>query len=465
MLSTRDPGLDIIKDMHLGSFFVARAIPTALGLFLVIGLIGSLNYADAQELDAAKRAEFERDLAKLEKEASELDTHLQTTLNEKRTLASETETLTSEVKRRELEIKRLTLAIRKAGIDIQNKSAGITELSRKIGKNREALAASLFTLNNYDQSNAVTILLRNRSFSDFFMTLYNIEKIQANIETNLDEFKEEREILANKKAELEEFRKDQQELSALQEFERRSLAQKKAEKDELLRLTKGKEALFQQLLQSKKKDIATLKSQLFYLEKTGISAEEAVRLATLAANRAGIRPAFLLALLEVETGKQFEDGVISVGSNLGTGNWKRDQYDCYMALGRRATAEAEKNAFFKITSSLGLDPDKMPVSRKPNYGCGGAMGPAQFIPTTWLLFEQKVAALTGHNPPSPWNVEDAFTASAVFLAQSGATSKTTAGEIRAAKTYISGNPRCTRYICNSYSNRIISLARDIDRIL
>ena len=451
--------------MRPGSIFLTRRALILLGVFFVFGGIFSYHPSQAQELDPAKRTELENQLAALEKEASELDTHLQTVLGEKRPLANETETINSEIKRRELEIKRLTLAIRKAAIDIQNKAAGITELSRKIGKNRGVLAASLFALNDYDQSNAVTILLRNRSFSDFFTALYHIERVQTNIEANLDEFKEEREVLANKKTEIEEFRQEQQELSSLQEVERRLLAQKKKEKEELLRLTKGKEAIFQQLLQSKKRDIATLKTQLFYLEKTGITAEEAVRLATLAANRAGIRPAFLLALLEVETGKQFEDGVISVGTNLGTGNWKRDLYDCYVNLGKRSTAEAEKNAFFKITGKLGLDPDKMPVSRRPNYGCGGAMGPAQFIPSTWLIFENKVADLTGHNPPSPWDVEDAFTASAVFLAQSGATSKTTAGEIRAAKTYISGNPRCTRYICNSYSNRIISLARDIDRIL
>ena len=93
------------------------------------------------------------------------------------------------------------------------------------------------------------------------------------------------------------------------------------------------------------------------------------------------------------------------------------------------------------------------------------MGPAQFIPTTWRLFESRVAALTGHNPANPWNAEDAFTASAVFLAVAGADAKTTAGELAAAKTYISGNPKCTKSICRYYSSRIIALAKEIDRIL
>lgn len=434
-------------------------IPVILGVFCL-----SAAAAFAEE-DSAKRSELERQLQQFEQEAAEFDKSIQKTQSETRTLANELKTLNTEIKRRELEIKRLALTLKKTALEIQSKASGIAVLSKKIDKSRKALAAGLFLVYIYDQDNTLTILLKNANLSDFFSSLYNISKVQSNFQDALGEFREDQVELKKEKAELEEFEEEQQDLKALQEVERRFLAQKKKEKDEILRLTRGKEALFQQLLQSKKKDIATLKTQLFYIEKTGITAEDAIKFADLAAKRAGIRTAFLLALLEVETGKQFEDGVISVGTNLGTGNWERDLYNCYIRLGKRKTAEAEKRAFFEITGKLGLDPNKMPVSRKPNYGCGGAMGPAQFIPTTWLRFEDKVSDLTGHNPPSPWNVEDAFTASAVFLAQSGAASQTQAGEIRAAKTYISGRSNCTSYICRVYSNRIISLARDIDRIL
>ncbi len=422
------------------------------------------GYAHA-EVDNDKKQEIERQIAELEKEAKEFDDKLQQTQNETRTLANETRTLENEIKRRELEIKRLILTIRKSELEIKSKTAGIAELTKKIGKNRKSLGAALLLLYTYDQDNVLLALLKNKKLSDFFGTLDSLNRVQSNIQETLTEFKEERTLLEKKRTELEEFEEEQQGLKALQEVERRFLAQKKKEKEELLRLTKGKEALFQQLLKSKKRDIATLKTQLFYLEKTGITAEDAIQFADLAAKRAGIRTAFLLALLEVETGREFEEGVISVGTNLGTGNWKRDLYDCYVRLGKKRTAEAEKRAFFEITEKLNLDPDQMPVSRRPSYGCGGAMGPAQFLPTTWLRFEKKVAELTGHNPPSPWTVEDAFTAAAVFLAQSGAASQTASGETRAAKTYLSGSPNCTKYVCRSYASRILSLARDIDRIL
>lgn len=414
---------------------------------------------------AQERADLERQLQQLEEEAQTLDRSIQQTQGEVRTLDNEVKTINAEVKRRELEIRRLTLAIRKTGIEIQQKSEGVALLTQKIGKSRAALAGSLFLLSTHEDDDGLSILLKHRSLSDFFSSVHSLERVQSDIQETLDVFKQDRATLEREKEVLEEKREEQRELQSLQEVERRFLAQKKAEKDELLRLTRGKEAIFQQLLKSKKRDIASLKSQLFYLEKTGVTAEEAVALADKAAKRTGIRTAFLLALLEVETGKQFEDGVITVGSNLGTGTWKRDLYDCYVGLRKPKVAEAEKAAFFAITEGLGLDPDKMPVSRRPNYGCGGAMGPAQFLPTTWRRFEARVGTLTGHVPPNPWHVEDAFTAAALFLADSGAATQTVAGEIRAAKTYISGSPSCTRYICNTYSSRIISLARDIDKIL
>jgi len=437
-----------------GAFFIFVLLTGALGFF-----------QEVHAADGTTRDELERQIQKLEVEASVFDAELQKTQSESRTLGGELSTLDTEIKSRQLGIQRLTLIIKKAALEIQNKTLRIGNLTQKIEKNRRALGAGIFLMYLYDQDNSVVALLKHRSLSEFFFGIHNIERTESHVKEALNDFKDERIALQKEKDELEGFEEEQQDLRALQEVERRALAQKKQEKEEILKLTKGKEALFQKLLQLKKRDIATLRTQLFYLEKTGITAEDAIRYADLAAKRAGIRTPFLLALLEVETGKQFEDGVISVGTNVGTGNWKVDMYDCYIHLGRRSAAESEKNALFQITSNLGLDPDKLPVSRKPSYGCGGAMGPAQFLPTTWLRFSNRVAELTGHNPPNPWNVEDAFTAAAIFLADSGASSKTADGETRAAKTYISGNPRCSRYICRTYASRILALTRDIDKVL
>ncbi len=433
---------------------------------LVLGLIFSfvLFYpVFAQEVD--KRAEIKVQIQKLEDEADAIDKSLAATEKEKLTLANEVDNFNNEIKRRELNMKRLTLAINEAAVDINTKTKDIATLSDKIDVSKKALASGLFTIYSYEQDSILEVLLKHDNLSSFFSSFQGLVGMQTGLQATMQKFADNQQTLQKERDDLENFEEDQQQLKSLQVVERKFLEQKKQEKDEILRLTKGKESLFQQLLKSKKQDIATLKTQLFYLEKTGITAEDATHFADLAAKRTGIRTAFLLALLEVETGKQFEDGVISVGTNLGTGNWQKDLYTCYIKLKKPKTAEAEKAAFLEITGKLNLDPDSMPVSRKPNYGCGGAMGPAQFLPSTWLRFDDRVSQLTGHNPPNPWNVEDAFTAAALFLADAGADGQNPTGEAMAAKTYISGQPKCTKYVCNSYANRILSLAKDIDQIL
>lgn len=446
--------------------FLKSALLFAVSLFLFGIAAVPWYYALAQENGSAeKRAELERQIQELEKEAEKIDATIKGIQGEKRTLANEINVLNAEVKKRELEIKRLDLALKKAKLEILKKETGIADLETKIAKSRKSLSASLFALYTYDHESIISVFFKKITLSEFFATLAGIKQVQAKIQEGLETFHADVKDLEQEQAELEDFRQEQNDIKSLQEVERRFLTDKKKEKDKLLKETQGKETVFQQILSSKKRDIATLRTQLFYLERTGITAEDAIKFAELAAKRTGIRTAFLLALLEVETGRQFEDGVISVGTNIGTGNWKRDMYDCYIALKKPKTAEAQKQAFFSITAELGLDPDKMPVSRRPSYGCGGAMGPAQFIPTTWLLFKDRVANLSGHTPPSPWIVEDAFTASALYLADSGAASQSEAGEIRAAKTYISGSPNCSTSICRWYANTIISLSRSIDRVL
>lgn len=446
------------------------AIPSNGAFALVSLAMLLLPLAVSAQESSSSRESLQRQIEALEREAAELDERLAETQEEGRTLERQIKLFNDEIRRRELEIRRLALAVRQADLDIQTKAASIGELGRRIDKNRAILSRNIQRLYEYDQEHMLVVLVKNETISDFFSALDNIRGLQAQVGELVAELRDTKQQFEKEKDELEDFRAEQLSLKALAEVERRAVQEKKLEKDRLLGLTKGKEAVFQQLLVQKKRDITALKTQLFYLEKTGIRAEDALKFAELAAKRTGIRPAFLLALLEVETGKQFEGGVISAGTYLGTGNWREDMYNCYLRLGRRSAAEAQKNAFFEITGKLNLDPDKMPVSRRPSYGCGGAMGPAQFIPTTWLLFESKTASLTGHNPPSPWNIEDAFTASAVFLAEAGARSQTRAGELQAARTYISGRPSCpprgaARTACLAYANRVVSLAGDIDRVI
>ena len=444
-----------------------------LGLVTFVCLIGFVLAPGASGQTAstgADRNALQAQLDALEKEAASLDITVQQLQGQAKTLQNEIKILNDQIRQHQISIQRLALVIRQTDIDISHKAQSIAVLQGKIKKSQQELGEAMRQLATRDQNNLLQLILQHDSLSDFFMELNSLEALQGHVQDLLADLRTQKTEFEKDKADLEDFREGQQEAKSAQELEQRSIQQKKTERDRLLKVTQGQESKFQTLLKQKQGDIAAIRNQLFYLEKTGITAEDALKYAKLAASRTGIRAAFLLGILEVETGRQFENGQITVGSNLGTGNWKRDMYDCYINLGKRTTAEKQKAAFFKITSSLGFDPDKMPVSRAPNYGCGGAMGPAQFIPTTWLLFTDEVARLVGRSIANPWNVDDAFTASALFLADAGAKSQTKTKEIAAARTYISGNPNCpargsARYACIAYANRVYQISQEIEAAL
>ncbi|PIT90437.1 MAG: hypothetical protein COU22_02190, partial [Candidatus Komeilibacteria bacterium CG10_big_fil_rev_8_21_14_0_10_41_13] len=146
--------------------------------------------------------------------------------------------------------------------------------------------------------------------------------------------------------------------------------------------------------------------------------------------------AFLLAILTQES---------NLGRNVGTCNRPGDPPEKSWKVIMKPTRDQEP--FKQITEELGMNPDITPVScpmfrNGEQLGWGGAMGPAQFIPSTWIAYKGKVAAITG-SLANPWDIRDAFLAAALLLKDNGALNS----EWAAAMRYFSGstNPAYSFY--------------------
>ncbi|MCX6712575.1 MAG: lytic murein transglycosylase, partial [Candidatus Vogelbacteria bacterium] len=126
----------------------------------------------------------------------------------------------------------------------------------------------------------------------------------------------------------------------------------------------------------------------------------------------------------------------NLGENIGTCNRPTDP----ASKNYKAVMKPERDIgpFEKICKALGIDPVGQPVSCPYRGGYGGAMGPAQFIPSTWAGMASAVTAVTGNKPPNPWDPRDAFTASGLYLRDLGASAKTYSAERKAALRYYSG---------------------------
>lgn len=425
--------------------------------------LGGLVYASVTDDIANKSKQIEE----IQRQIDEYQRQIDENRSKSGTLEAEIKKLNAQIGQLTLQIRSLEVSIDRAELEIDDAAAKIGIAEGKLAIHLQALGQYIKIVNANDQRTLTEVVLKNTTLSEFFGELNNIKLTQENLRTTINKISELKNDLEEQREGLESRREELEKLQRIQEFEKRGLDGEKAQKNKVLKDTKGQESKFQELVKKSTQDLNRLREQIYYLQQNGVSAEDAVKYGQLAAIRAGIRPAFLLAILEVES---------RLGQNIGSGNWRDDMYECYLRLSRIAKtaerkqyyinrAESEKNAFFIVTGKLGLDPNTVKVSKEPTYGCGGAMGPAQFIPTTWLGYEARIATLTGHNPPSPWSIEDAFMASAIKLANAGATGKTRASEGGAARAYIGGKTTCTSSICNSYSAAVLRKADEIEQNL
>ena len=114
------------------------------------------------------------------------------------------------------------------------------------------------------------------------------------------------------------------------------------------------------------------------------------------------------------------------------------------------------NPIINITATVGRDPLKSQIS----CDTFGSMGPAQFIPSTWMLFVDRLKGLLGQTA-DPWAVKDSFTASALYLSDLGAGSKTTTAESNAAYHY-NGSGNMARVYSRTVMTRAACIQDFID---
>jgi membrane-bound lytic murein transglycosylase B len=227
----------------------------------------------------------------------------------------------------------------------------------------------------------------------------------------------------------------------------------KKEQEKILEQTKGKESEYQKMLAATKQKAAEIRARIF--ELIGVPEAptfgEALDIAKYVERITGVRPAFLLAVLEQES---------AIGQNVG---------QCFLAnTSTGAGVKANGNGaivpkvmspardvpyFLNITKDLGRDPFKTLVSCPMSFGWGGAMGPAQFIPSTWMLYKDRVKSIFGS--ADPWSIKDSFLAAGLYLSDYGAAKKTRDAEWRAAMIYFSGSTN-SRY--SFYGNSVLTRA-------
>jgi len=284
----------------------------------------------------------------------------------------------------------------------------------------------------------VGIFLSGKKFSQTLGNIDHLDNLQEKIVSLIGDVKKSAEKISSEKEELEKIKSGHQRLLNIKSDQQKALIEDKIQTQSHI----NKKAATIQQLQSK---ISKLKSSLSKLLGKSYNAKDIKDAAKFASRATGVRKNFLMGMLVVES---------DLGRYTGGCKYKASRMSSY-----------RKKIFKDICEELDYNYKKMKVSCPPSKysGTGGAMGVAQFMPDTWNAYKSSIAAVTGHNPPDPWNLTDGVTAMALKLAKvPGVTKHKKSAEKDAAKLYLSGTTS-SKY--NWYGERVLYWADNYEKLL
>jgi len=422
------------------------------GLYLIFGFVLAPGYfhhtsASAAENSEEERAELEKQLIELEDQIVKYESTVSSYKKQGKTLQVEIDRLNAKMKKINLQIKSVESSISNLDKEISANKEQVVVTENDLGFNKKALTKSLQNIYEKGDEGLLEIVLKNPNFSHFIDDLNSFIILQDSLRIAVGKIEQLRADLLDAQEQLAVKKSDAVALRVYHDSQKGSLASSKNEKSQLLNITKGQESRYQELLKETKITAAQIRSQIFqFLGGGELSFEKAYEFAKVAEAATGVRAAMILAVLDKES---------ALGQNVGRCSYKTAMHP------RR-----DVPIFLALVGELGINPDTIMVSCANRDGAyGGAMGPAQFIPSTWRLYAERVSGVTGNIPPSPWRNADAFVATALYLKDAGAfRGATLSQERQAAARYYSGS-RWRNYLW-TYGDRVVNKAQkfqqDID---
>ena len=398
------------------------------------------------ETDAERKARLEASLQQVEQQIVVQSRLVETKKSERQSLERDINIIEGEISKAQLGIQARAIAIAQLSDQIGDKVVVLQILEERLKRQELSLGDLVRKSAAMDDYSLVEVMLSKKSFSEFFTDFARFQDIKHSLNESMSALDVIQNDTYEQKTSLEGKQETEAEMKRIQEVEKTEIEEKERAKSQILTVTKGEEAQYQKLLQSQQKTAAELRNALFSLlgGGGGIPLPEAVRLAQYAQTKTGVNAAMILAILEQET---------NLGSNLGSCAYNDIRGD-------RAVMHPDRDqpVFLAISTILGFDARTRTVSCPlmrggVRTGWGGAMGPSQFIPSTWAVYggivnsgsgwvyseaSDAIRRINGTSlPANPFNNQDAFLATALLLRDNGSTG-TFASDRTAALRYYAG---------------------------
>ncbi len=442
-------------------------------LFFAVAVtaFSGLHTSAQQMTEAEKQAQEARwraELADTEAEIARWQTELNKTKQGTKSLQGEAAGLQAKINQAKAFIRQRQTQIEQLTRDIGEKTKTISRLEDKLGRGKTSLAAIIRATYQMDSYSLQEVVLSGEDISSLFANVDSFNTIEESLAEEFNSIRETQTLTAAERAALDAKREQESDKKAQIELDKKKIERDEAEKQRLITINKTQEKTYAQVIADKQKRAAEIRAALFRLrDSEGIPFGDALKYAQAASVQTGVRPALILAILtqESDLGRNVGSCLVNnIDTGDGSGKNTGNPFEQVMKAPRDTVP------FVSITARLGRDWKMTPVScpTAAKYvvgrGFGGAMGPSQFIPSTWELFKARIGPLAGTSADlaDPWNPAHAFMATALYMKDLGARAESPTSEKNAACRYYSGRACDNKSPANSfYGNQVLAKAENI----
>ncbi len=451
-----------------------RLLATLFTLFFVCFFLLSFFVAITTTLHAeSSREQLEKELQGLENQIKALQGTITQTQAQKTSLSKDIILLSQKIEQSKLKIKSHDTTIKRLSLTISEKDRNIKTLDDKIEREKNSLSQIMRKTEYIDTYTVLDFAFQSKGLSSFYSDIDTFSTLKRSLSQSFADIQSTQSDIEGVKADLEYAKDEEQAKKLAQEREKKNVESNQKEKNSLLTITKNQEVEYKKVLVNRQKEAAQIRDRLFALRDiSAISFGQAYDYSVSASKSTGVKPALIMAILMQESALGIDVGACYIADkNTGDGVSIKSG----VSKPRVMHPTRDIPPFFSILSRIGRTAEKTPVScwipiySKGNpIGWGGAMGPSQFIPSTWVLFEERIKSATGSSIADPWNPAHAITATAMYLADLGASSGTESGERNAACKYYSGRSCATTKEGAGYGNSVMkkmyAMQKDIDTL-
>lgn len=248
---------------------INNKIKLTIIILLVVALFMPAIFTDASLIDDLKKriADREQELKQLEQKSKEYKSNITSSQKQQKTLKQNIQDLTDELNYLNNQILITVTKIDQTDLLIKKLKLEISKQEESIEATKIYIASTIQTINQFDETSTLELLLRNRNFSDFLSQTDYIESLEEEIQKDLDSIQLLKSKLESRHQEQEQKEAELEDLKGDLSSQKSITNGQKNKKETLLTQTKNQEKKYSTLLSETQKKRQETQKEIYELEE------------------------------------------------------------------------------------------------------------------------------------------------------------------------------------------------------